>query len=74
MAFEPDDGDCWVFHMDDNGRWRWNRQSPTGERVMASFTTFETFYDCVKDARRHGYDGSLEMPSESDNANSNSNA
>jgi hypothetical protein len=73
MAIEPDDGDCWVFQMDDTARWKWYRQRPTGERVAASFHGFPTFYECVKDAKRAGYDGSLEMDEEESESNAGTN-
>ena len=51
--------DVWTFKKDTNGRWIWLRHSPEGEPLVASSADFEEFEECVADARRRGYVGSL---------------
>lgn len=50
--------DGWSFKKDTNGRWIWVRYSPGGEPLSASRADYETFEECVADARLRGYRGS----------------
>jgi hypothetical protein len=35
--------------------WRWKAYTQGGQLVMESQHTFDSFTDCVEDAKRHGY-------------------
>ena len=51
--------DAWSFKKDSNGRWIWIRYSPAGEALTASRADFDEHADCVRDATRRGYRGSV---------------
>ena len=52
------DFDVWAFKRTENG-WVWRRTAPDGQTVLQSGTGYETLEDCVVDAQRHGYLGSV---------------
>jgi hypothetical protein len=48
----------WVFvSVDRKGfvRWRWEARNHRGEAVLKSFQQFDTYTECVEDAKRAGY-------------------
>jgi hypothetical protein len=49
--------DAWTFKKDANGSWIGLRHSPEGEALTASRADYDTFEECIADARRHGYKG-----------------
>jgi hypothetical protein len=51
--------DVWDFKKDSNGWWRWQRQSLRHEPVDKGRQAFRRLEDCISDARRYGYAGSL---------------
>ena len=51
--------DVWDFKKDAEGRWNWQRQSLHHELIQEGQTPFTKFEDCLADARRCGYTGSL---------------
>jgi hypothetical protein len=51
--------DVWGFKKDSTGWWRWQRQSLHHELIDAGRQAFRQLEDCIVDARRHGYGGSL---------------
>jgi hypothetical protein len=51
--------DVWDFKRDSDGRWNWQRQSLRHELIEAGRAPFATFEDCLADAQRCGYSGSL---------------
>jgi hypothetical protein len=53
--------DVWHFKRELNGHWSWQRQSLHHELVEGGQTTFEKFDDCLADARRSGYIGTLSL-------------
>ena len=53
------DYDVWSFHKSDSESWSWCRKSPDGEVLIEGRTSFSTLDECITDARRHGYTGSL---------------
>ena len=54
--------DVWDFKKDGNGRWKWQRQSLHHELIQEGHKPFALFDDCVADAQRCGYTGSLSVP------------
>ena len=36
-------------------QWKWRASTRDGRSVQESDTTFATFFDCLADARRHGF-------------------
>lgn len=56
--------DVWDFKKDGSGRWRWQRQSLRHELIEEGLESFERFEDCVADARRCGYTGSVSVIAE----------
>ena len=59
MDLPVTDYDVWSFKKDTNGRWIWLRYSPDGEAMFASRADYETFDECLADARQRGYSGDL---------------
>jgi hypothetical protein len=59
MRKEFTDYDVWSFAKPDSDSWNWRRTSPDGEVLLEGRAPFDTFDDCVADARRHGYSGSF---------------
>jgi hypothetical protein len=51
--------DVWDFKKDVDGWWRWQRQSLRHELVEKGRQAFRELEDCIADARRCGYAGSL---------------
>ena len=49
--------DKWFFYVDKAGEWRWRRPAPNGKIVGASTEGYANRSDCVRNARRHGYQG-----------------
>ncbi|MDB5901718.1 MAG: hypothetical protein JWM26_596 [Betaproteobacteria bacterium] len=57
------DYDVWSFHKPEPEVWNWKRTSPDGEILLEGRGAFGSFDDCVADARRHGYTGSISVTS-----------
>lgn len=51
--------DLWEFYPDSSGKWRWRRTAPNGEIVGVSAEGYEERPDCIANARRFGYVGSV---------------
>lgn len=37
-------------------RWQWKREDVQGRKDSVSVTHFAYYYDCVMDAKKHGYE------------------
>jgi hypothetical protein len=61
MRKEFTDYDVWSFHKPDTDSWNWRRTSPDGEVLIEGRTAFGSLDECVEDARRHGYTGSMSI-------------
>ena len=59
MQLPFSDYDVWSFHKSEPESWIWRRTSPDGEVLLEGRAPFSTFEECITDARRHGYSGSL---------------
>jgi hypothetical protein len=51
--------DVWDFKKDSNGHWTWQRQSLHHELIEQGRVSFNKLEECIADARRRGYAGSL---------------
>lgn len=51
--------EVWTFKTHSNGRWIWIVYSPDGEPFIASRADFDDIAECVGDATRRGYRGSV---------------
>lgn len=61
MRKEFTDYDVWSFHKPDTDSWNWRRTSPDGEVLIEGRAAFGNLDECVEDARRHGYTGSMSI-------------
>ena len=61
MRIQLTEYDVWSFHKTDADAWNWRRTSPDGEVLLEGRTGFQSFDDCMADARRHGYTGSFSV-------------
>jgi hypothetical protein len=59
MRKEFTEYDVWSFHKADSDAWNWRRTSPDGEILLQGGAEFASLDDCMADARRHGYGGSV---------------
>jgi hypothetical protein len=55
------DYDVWSFQKTESGAWNWRRSSPEGEVLIIGHGIYESFDECMEDARRHGYTGSFSV-------------
>ena len=51
--------DVWDFKRDDKGLWRWRLESLRHELLQEAPVAFKEFDQCVADAKRCGYTGSV---------------
>ena len=51
--------EVWDFKKDPNGDWTWQRQSLHRELIEEGSVSFKQLDECIADARRRGYTGSL---------------
>ena len=56
--------DVWDFKKDSNGHWTWQRQSLHHELIEEARLSFQKLDECIADARRRGYAGSLSESAE----------
>ena len=57
------DYDVWSFHKPEPDAWNWKRTSPDGDVLLEGRAPFDSFDECMADAKRHGYTGSFSVPS-----------
>lgn len=57
------DYDVWSFQKAEPDSWNWRRTSPDGDVLIEGRSAFNTFDDCMADARRYGYTGSFSVSS-----------
>lgn len=50
--------DKWEIYQDRKGDWRWTRTASNGRIVGSSTEGYTTRYNCLQNAKRHGYKGS----------------
>ena len=56
--------DVWDFKRDASGSWNWQQQSLRHELIRQCERSFASFEECVADARRCGYIGSVSVAHE----------
>jgi len=56
--------DVWDFKKNGDGHWTWQRQSLHHELIEEGRLAFAQLEECIADARRNGYTGSLAAPAE----------
>ncbi len=56
--------DVWAFKKETDGSWNWTRESRDRELIHQGRTPFAKFEDCVADAQRFGYTGSISVAEE----------
>ena len=56
--------DVWDFKKGGDGRWTWQRQSLNHDLIDQGRLAFDKLEECIADARRCGYTGSLSQSDE----------
>jgi hypothetical protein len=59
IVLEVTVSDVWSFKKDFQGHWMWQRESLHHELLEQARLPFKELEECVADARRRGYTGSL---------------
>lgn len=55
---------CEIYHIPYKAtfRWKWRQLAEDGTVKVESQESYELFYDCVCDARKHGYQPRISAP------------